>query len=189
MARSGHRQKPTRFGAPGTASDRSGVVMAVLRLLVARGPAAIAGFIGTVVVDAIQRMHWRRAWPHIVQKRREIGQPALADRDPSAPVPGISGGKSVSAALFHGQPRAIFTAHGRAMFGDDCPVQAPAALMFAARQVMSMRDTLMAAVAATQPSPFHALFVRQRQHCQPPESAANQIQSFSHWRLQTASVA
>lgn len=70
-------------------------------------PAAVAGFVMAVVVDALYRVRWRRLLPHVGEKGREVVAPAIADRDTAATVIGVVVRVLIEAARFHSGPRDV----------------------------------------------------------------------------------
>ena len=81
----------------------------VLRLLHARGPAAIGRRIGAIVVDAIQGIA-RGPGTHVSEERRVVVQPASAHRDTAAAVKAIRLMGRIQASLFGATPGRIFPA-------------------------------------------------------------------------------
>jgi hypothetical protein len=86
------------------------VISLVSCLLMGSCPATVAGFVVTVVVNAVDGMFRGRAWSHISEESGEGSKPTVADGDPAtainieAPVLGID------AALNHPLPDAVFAA-------------------------------------------------------------------------------
>src|ERR1043165_9043664 len=75
--------------ALGHSANRQVVVSArVAVLLNLSCPAAVAGFVTGVVVGALNRMFWRRAWTHILQESLEaiVTTPSVADGDATSTV-------------------------------------------------------------------------------------------------------
>ena len=75
---------------------------AILGLLLASSPAAVAGFIVAIVVDAFEGEP-ARAQPHIGEEVPEL-QPSLADGDPAPTILGEVRGARVEAPLPHVTP-------------------------------------------------------------------------------------
>lgn len=77
-------------------------------LFLSRRPAAVAGLVVSVVVDAIQRVFsgWLR--PHVGVEGCEVIPPAFADRDAAATVVGPLRRPRVQAAALHRIPGSVF---------------------------------------------------------------------------------
>lgn len=83
-----------------------GIRSPVCGLLLPRGPAAVAGFVIAVVVDAIQRQA-RRWFAHILEEGLEAVPPPGADGDPAPAVILKRFFVRVVAALHHSVPSAV----------------------------------------------------------------------------------
>ena len=79
----------------------------IQRLLAPRGPAAVAGRVGAVVVYAFQRMLWRVTRTHVGIERFDR-QPATADADTPSAVVIEALASRVGAASPHIEPNLIF---------------------------------------------------------------------------------
>ena len=97
----------------------------VVRLCLGIGPAAIAGFVVAVIVDAIER-HTRGALTHILKKRWERGLPPLANCDAAAAVASEVVATRVGTPVLHVQPGGIKQMILKAVL--ECPIslQTPA---------------------------------------------------------------
>lgn len=76
---------------------------AVPHLLAPSGPADVARFITTVVVDPVDACI-RRLRPDMIEERLEVGEPLRAHGDPTSAVVGPALGVGVGAALLHAHP-------------------------------------------------------------------------------------
>ena len=88
--------------------DRISPQPSIVRLFFSCGPSAIFGRVGTVVIDAVERMAWRRFVAHVFVERYKRFPPTLAHRNTSATV--VTEG-SIGAAIatrFGANPRMIF---------------------------------------------------------------------------------
>src|SRR5258708_12147525 len=85
-----------RFWAP---------VEGLLRL---RGPAAVAGFVVAVVLDAVDRVLRRRSRPHVRVERRVVVEPTIAHQDAAASVVLVALVVRIEAAFLHRTPDCIF---------------------------------------------------------------------------------
>lgn len=83
-----------------------GARAAVVGLLKRRGPSAVFGRVGAVVVDAIQRMSLGLV-AHVGVKSREIGVPAVANVDSATAPVGVSRMVRIVAAGLHVAPRVV----------------------------------------------------------------------------------
>lgn len=108
---------------PGTAS-------AIACLDVACGPAAVGRRIGTIHINAINRMLTGWALSHVGQKCRERSAPAIAHHDSATAVVLKSRSIRIFTAGSHVAPRDVFTcvrqAMRRVLFTTDTPTLAPA---------------------------------------------------------------
>ena len=105
-------------------------------------PPHIAGFVTTVVSNAIQRMERRWSRANLAVKRREVMAPLVADGDATTAVSPVRGVCGVMTAPIHVDPRGVF--------GGLCqPVRSlHAAARFLARQVRVADDLDGAAVTS-----------------------------------------
>jgi len=62
------------------------VVAPIVGLFFSRGPSAVARLVVAVIVDALDRMLRRGAWPHVSEELRKILSPTVGHGDPSATV-------------------------------------------------------------------------------------------------------
>lgn len=79
-------------------------------LFCARRPFHVAGFIVSVVIDALQRQFRRRSGADIVEEIHKAVSPRLSNLDSACSIVVIRGGVWIVAALNHRQPHAIFLA-------------------------------------------------------------------------------
>lgn len=77
-------------------------------LLGAGSPSAVARLIVAVIVDALDRVRWRRLPAHVGKEVRVIVQPAVTDGNTSASVPLKSAGRLVVAPANHIRPADVF---------------------------------------------------------------------------------
>jgi hypothetical protein len=140
-------------------SRESHGVAPVGTLLPPRRPAAVLWRIWSVVVDALNGVTCRWAWPHVLKERRKAVSPAVADGDAA---PAVASERLVArgmAALAHMTPRCVL---GRAppvgrvpMSGLQCPSQL--ALETAARlrgpvlEILAIAIRRASAVASAEP--------------------------------------
>src|SRR5262249_51900267 len=82
----------------------------VALLLGARGPAAVAGFVATRVVEPIERMPRGRARTKIGQERHEVVAPPRADADSARAIGVIARVARVGATADHPVPNVVFGA-------------------------------------------------------------------------------
>lgn len=75
----------------------------ISRLLHWRGPAAVVWRVRTVVVNAVNRVSRRWAWPHVSQKCSKV-KPLIADANAA---PSIESTCRIGASLFHAYPSLI----------------------------------------------------------------------------------
>ena len=83
------------------------IVTAVVRLFIVINPSAIIRFVITRIVDALNRVTWRRLWPHIGVKSIEL-LPAFTNPNAAASVKRILTSIRVLASLFHSAPGIVF---------------------------------------------------------------------------------
>jgi hypothetical protein len=79
----------------------------VLLLLFASGPLAIAGFVVSVVVDALDRVLRTRPESH-VNREILVSVPAFANSDSAPSVSGVTAVVRIETSLPHVEPRAVF---------------------------------------------------------------------------------
>lgn len=80
----------------------------VSRLLDLRRPAHVSGRVRAVVVDAVDRMFWRRSRPHVSKECLEGLSPPLTDGDASAAIERITLGSGITASVQHPLPNSVF---------------------------------------------------------------------------------
>jgi hypothetical protein len=78
-----------------------------LHLLALSSPTAIAGFVVTIVVDAVKLVSWSWARFHVGKKQREV-EPPFADRDSTASIVMETFDLRIDASLKHARPYAVF---------------------------------------------------------------------------------
>lgn len=90
-----------------TVQNQHAIGTLVIGLLPAFGPAHVARFVTTTVIDPVQR---RALWPrsHVAQERREIRPPLVAHDDPSASIVSESWVIRVVTAFLSRAPRDVF---------------------------------------------------------------------------------
>lgn len=173
----------------------------VLRLLSRCGPSTIVRFVVAVIVDSVQAVRGRWARSHVGKEINER-RPTIAHADSSSTIVRVSW-MSRCASRVHVYPRQILISVWRQFRksrlasrcsmccraeGSPLFLQASATLMFSAAKVVSMRDRLLAAITATQPSALNAFVRAQTQNCQPSKSVANKIQRFAHYLIVTPNL-
>lgn len=72
------------------------------------GPTAVIRRIVAIIVDAIERVFWRWARPHVAVKRHEVIAPTLADIDTPTAVIGVIRSLLVEATRLHASPCLVF---------------------------------------------------------------------------------
>lgn len=127
----------------------------VSRLNNLSGPSAIVRTIWAVVLDAIQRVAFARARPHVVDKRNERFVPTVTDGNPPGAVVSIHRVGWILAALAHGYPRVVLRRTNVSMFGvnlDGSPRRrAPTTLDIASEECGPPNHALVPANASTAP--------------------------------------
>lgn len=117
-------------------------------------PPAITRLIVPVAIDPIKR-EAERARSHVAQEDLKRGEPLLADRDAAPAIACVGVICGVQAPSLHRAPRAVFSRVRRAVdqtsIPDDFALEAAAAPARASRQVRSLNDGFVAAVALTAP--------------------------------------
>lgn len=139
-------------------------------------PAAIRRFVMAVVVDTVDRMLWRRPWPHIREKIRERRAPAIAYTDATRTVALKVFSAREQTPCFHQSPDEIFwcsrSAVRRESCADDLFVQATARQRASAFEVIPMRLGDMSAVALAPHTRIAPLRPEKRDDCQSSEPIA-----------------
>lgn len=95
-------------------------VTIISHLRAASCPATVARFVIPIVVDAFNRVSWRRPWPHIVKKCREAGQPSLANSYASPSIIVEVFRLRVSASGLHANPSSKLNGPTFPMGGEFC---------------------------------------------------------------------
>lgn len=128
------------------------------RLLFLRSPAHIAGLVITIIVDAINRVIFRRLAAHVFQERAVTILPSLTDGNPASAIVCEAWKIRVEASLQHHSPAMIFRRAVSffivAMFYPSCSVrfcvQASAASVISRTHIIGAYDFRVAAIALTQ---------------------------------------
>lgn len=130
----------------------------VLHLLYVRSPSHIAGLIVPVVVYPFEGVLLMWAAPNVTEERLEARSPALADLDPSAPVPVEVASLGVIATLEHSCPCQIFrTARhsmGEVSLGGYFTLEASAGQHKPSSKVLRPNYLFRPAIAAAMPTSF-----------------------------------
>lgn len=127
----------------GNASGRARVV----RLFDLRGPSAIARLVVTVWIDSFNRVFFRCGRPHVVQEALKRRAPALAHRNATTAVGGVTGLLGVIAACLHRAPTPVSaSAYGTMLRG---PFRAPFIMKTAATTCEAATKRLTADVVAS----------------------------------------
>ena len=171
---------PTRHRIPFAALDRGWVVVPVLRLFLARGPAAIAGRVRAVVVDTLKGVQRCGLGSHVSEKYGEGLVPRIVNGNPATAVAVVVGCLGVGASLLHGHPASVFGGPAVSVFGDCVDMQAPTGPMLATRQVCRGGDARVPTLTPTQPASFLAGLGVTGNDGQPTEHLPGEIHSFSH---------
>jgi hypothetical protein len=128
------------------------LMTAIAHLLAPCGPAAIAGLVSLIVIDAVEGKPWRRL-SHVGKEIFE-NQPALAYCDPSASPISKSFVFRIAASLLHRRPatidRRVFGS--KAVFEIEVVPRASAASRLASLQVAAGSWFFYPAIASTRPS-------------------------------------
>ena len=142
------------------------------------GPAHIAAFVVAVVVNAIQRMSWRRVradgGQNVLAKYARIMTPILRDANPSASVVGITRFICVGASVDDAFPQSIHGCARKTMGAGIGMIAriASARSRLPERQIAPCHDALCAARALTAPAVVMPRRDRaDRDQCRPPTKA------------------
>lgn len=81
---------------------------AITRLFCLAAPSTVLGRVRAVVVNSINRMGWRRPWPHVCVEGGEIILPLFADGNSPSSILGEFGVARIKAALLHRSPTVVF---------------------------------------------------------------------------------
>ena len=128
-------------------------------------PAAVAGFIVPVDIDAIDGIARERFWPHVVHEGRKGVLPFIAHTDASRAVVLVAMILWIGTTLSHIAPREIFGGQmstvGMAVASrspqNTFAFQASTAYAFAKFHVAAINDSGLTAVAPTRPIRFQRL--------------------------------
>jgi hypothetical protein len=123
-------------------------------LLAARGPADIAWFVISVVVDTVDLILARWSRTDAAKKRGEVGLPLLADADTAPSVVPISLDERISATVFQAHPGSILRrlVLAVAVFVLGIALPAPATPCAASSQFLAPDFFVLSAVARAHPS-------------------------------------
>lgn len=131
------------------------VASPIQTLLSCRRPAAVAWLVIAVVVNALDRVLWGRAWPHVGEECGKGPAPATTDLDPATPVIRAPRVFCVFASANHARPCDVL---GRARpsvsemrFSCQFVAQTPAAFRVPGAQVDQGHATQRAAIASAVP--------------------------------------
>lgn len=80
----------------------------VVRLLLGCSPATVLWRVGTVIVDAVDRVCGRWPRPHVAQERLEVRSPSVADGDPAPAPVGVVGCQRVETTVLDSLPGVVF---------------------------------------------------------------------------------
>lgn len=149
------------------------------RLFLPRSPAAIAGLIVAIIVDAIKSSSGR-TFAHISEKVLKAVFPPVADGDAASTISMKTPERGPRAALLHGLPRQVFwrlesIVCGRSVCLDRA---APAPSGFARQKISCLRGCDLRAIASANPVPFFSSLWPPSQNQQFAESSANEIFRF-----------
>ena len=160
----------------------------VVGLLFGGRPAAIAGSIRTVVVDALER-HSQWGLAHIGEEILE-DQPSFADRNAACAVGWEFKGFGIEAAGLHRAPASV-RGRGRASwsvavletaFSENVSAPASAASRISSVQMIDVDDNFRAAVTLKNPMGY-PVDVREAQDEKPSKAVACDIDEFGHGDL------
>jgi hypothetical protein len=147
-------------------------------LLALCGPAAVGRLVVAVVVDAVNRMAWRRLAAHVCQKVLVRLAPSVADSDPPASVSVKPVIMRVGAAHYHRAPRPKFSGDST----DSCVamrrhplaqlvlVEAPTAHGVAIAKAGAVNHALSSTIASAQPIRSTMKALGPRKNCIASES-------------------
>ncbi len=142
-------------------------------LLLWGGPAAVARFVITVVVNAVNGMFRRRLWPHVSKEIDEGLQPAVAHYNIAPTIPVVAAITRVAASFTHSCPRIPFRRPRHSVAGTCAPSTLGASTT---SKIGSDNWLLRSAFAAAEPFDRPAIIVRMKLKNRPfPKCLASQV--------------
>jgi hypothetical protein len=151
------------------------VVAPVSALLPSCRPATVAGFIASIIIDAVKRVPRARPWSHVGKESIEALAPSLTDADASSPIVLEAVGSGVFTPLDHGlvgyvfrspcaadglpmRSRATGARHGKRVLHGEAAARAGSA----PPNLCPVSDLLTSAVADEEPAPDAPLVLMRR---------------------------
>ncbi len=170
-----------RFSVPTDELGRAFIV----RLIDARGPAAILRRVRAVVVVSLNGVLRRGARPHVVQERREIVAPPVAHADATTSVVLVEGPLRVVTPLLNQSPHIVFRCASAlvCLVASTRRFSAQTSARFRAtmRDVLSLVDAFLAAIAPTHPQAVLVFTTDKFKNNPAIEALANEIGHSHHY--------